>query len=69
MRSALTGQSDDITTVSSRFAAESAAGWTTSVFVDNLFDANGIPYNNAGVALWQPRLAPRTLGLQVEYGF
>jgi outer membrane receptor protein involved in Fe transport len=62
-------ESDDITTVSSRFALESPSGWTTSLFVDNLFDGNGIPYNNAGVALWQPRLAPRTFGLQIEYGF
>lgn len=60
-------EGDDITSVSARITIDSDDGWSVSLFGDNLGDENGIASNNAGFDVWQPRLWPRTVGIQLEY--
>jgi iron complex outermembrane recepter protein len=62
-------ESDDLTTVSANFSVDSGDRWSASVFVDNLNDENQIPFNTNGIANWQPRIAPRTVGLQFEFHY
>jgi iron complex outermembrane recepter protein len=59
-------QSDSLTTESARFTVESGDHWSVSLFGDNLSDENGIPSNNANIGPWQPRIPPRTFGIQLE---
>lgn len=65
-----TGLSDSLLTAQASFSLTSPSGWTASLFADNLTNEDGRVANilyPGNVA--NPRLRPRTIGLQLEYDF
>jgi iron complex outermembrane recepter protein len=61
---------DDMLFGRASFSIRSPSRWTATLFVDNVTDEKGTPIRALfGVPDWSVRARPRTVGLQVEYGF
>lgn len=60
-------EGDNMLTSRLSFAVSSPAGWSASLFVDNLNDERGTPFVGPNAIPEFNRIRPRTIGLQLEY--
>lgn len=58
---------DEMLIARATFDVASSDRWRITLFADNLSDERGTPLPNPSYSGWDPRLRPRSIGLQLEY--
>lgn len=69
--SRIRGLGDEMLIARTSLAIESLQGWTATLFADNLNDERGAPFRLGELYpdVWDTRVRPRTIGVQLEYRF